>query len=78
MDIFVKINPANPENERIDIGVIQLALDVIDSNGNSGVEVFELVYDDLLKQDDLWVFRTFTEEIEIKGVKALRMKRLQR
>lgn len=74
LDVFVKIDPS--KNKGLEIGLVQLAIDVIDSAGNSSIKVLELGYDKLLQQDDLWVFRTVTDEITIQGVKGLRMKKV--
>lgn len=74
LDVFVKIDPS--KNKGLEIGLVQLAIDVIDSAGNSSIKVLELGYDKLLKQEDLWVFRTVTDEITIQGVKGLRMKKV--
>jgi hypothetical protein len=78
LDVFVKIDPRENENKGLEIGLVQLAIDVIDSAGNSSTKVLELGYDKLLQQDDLWIFRTVTDEIKIQGVKGLRMKKVQR
>lgn len=74
LDVFVKIDPS--KNKGLEIGLVQLAIDVIDSAGNSSIKVLELGYDKLLQQEDLWVFRTVTDEITIQGVKGLRMKKV--
>jgi hypothetical protein len=75
--VFVKIDPRDDRNTGLEIGLLQLALDVIDSTGNSSTKVLELGYDNLLQQEDLWVFRTFTDEATIQGVKGLRMKKIR-
>jgi hypothetical protein len=77
LDVFVKIDPRDDRNTGLEIGLLQLALDVIDSTGNSSTKVLELGYDNLLQQEDLWVFRTFTDEATIQGVKGLRMKKIR-
>jgi len=69
LDVFVKIDPRENENKGLEIGLVQLAIDVIDSAGNSSTKVLELGYDKLLQQDDLWIFRTVTDEITIQGVR---------
>jgi hypothetical protein len=75
--VFVKIDPRDDQNIGLEIGLVQLAIDVIDSTGNSSLKVLELGYDNLLHQEDLWVFRTFTDEMSIQGVKGLRMKKVR-
>ena len=77
LDVFVKIDPRDDQNIGLEIGLVQLAIDVIDSTGNSSLKVLELGYDNLLHQEDLWVFRTFTDEMSIQGVKGLRMKKVR-
>tara|TARA_B110000503_G_C7168009_1_gene422829 strand:- start:2920 stop:4365 length:1446 start_codon:yes stop_codon:yes gene_type:complete len=70
LDCFVKINPNLPENKGLQKGQIALTLEVSSEGGPHELRTIGLLYDDLLEQEDVWVFRSMVPDWNIHAVRA--------